>query len=69
MSRDAQGNYNHAVFQLTDDELYKCPFVMMTEPGGSFFDEMEAARLRFDRGEKQGGTSGHPTVRLLSRQG
>jgi hypothetical protein len=46
VSRDAHGNYNHAVFQLTDDELYKCPFVMMTEPGGSFFDETEAARLR-----------------------
>ena len=45
VSRDAHGNYNHAVFQLTDDELYRCPFVMMTEPGGSFFDETEAARL------------------------
>ncbi len=35
----------------------------------SHMTEMEAARLQFDRGEKQGGTSGHPTVRLLSRQG
>jgi hypothetical protein len=46
VSRDEHGNYNHAVFQLTDAELYKCPFVMMTEPGGSFFDEDEAAHLR-----------------------
>jgi hypothetical protein len=46
VSRDAHGNYNHALFQLTDAELYKCPFVMMTEPGGSYFDEDEAAHLR-----------------------
>jgi hypothetical protein len=46
VSRDAKGNYNHAVFQLTDPELFKCPFIMMTEPGGSYFDEDEAAHLR-----------------------
>jgi hypothetical protein len=46
VSRDAHGNYNHAVFQLTDAELFKCPFIMMTEPGGSYFDEDEAAHLR-----------------------
>ncbi len=46
VSRDAHGNYNHTVFQLTDPELYRCPFVMMTEPGGSFFDDEEAGRLR-----------------------
>jgi len=46
VSRDAHGNYNHTVFQLTDAELYKCPFIMMTEPGGSYFDESEAAHLR-----------------------
>ena len=46
VSRDARGNYNHGVFQLTDPELYRCPFIMMTEPGGSYFDEDEAARLR-----------------------
>src|SRR5262245_21124700 len=45
VSRDSRGSYNHAVIQLTDAELYKCPFVMMTEPGGSFFDEDEAAHL------------------------
>ena len=31
---------------MTDPLLYHCPFVMMTEPGGAFFDEAEAARLR-----------------------
>ena len=46
VSRDADGDFNHAVFQLTDPELYKCPFIMMTEPGGSYFDEDEAAALR-----------------------
>src|SRR5262245_38047850 len=46
VSRDSHGNYNHAVIQLTDPELFKCPFVMMTEPGGSLFDEEEAAHLR-----------------------
>jgi hypothetical protein len=46
VSRDAKGNYNRAVFQLTDAELFKCPFVMITEPGGSYFDEDEAAHLR-----------------------
>jgi uncharacterized protein DUF4159 len=46
VSKDADGNSNHTVLRLTDDELYKCPFVMMTEPGGAFFDEAEAAALR-----------------------
>jgi uncharacterized protein DUF4159 len=31
---------------LTDDELFDCPFVMMTEPGGAAFDDQEAAKLR-----------------------
>ena len=46
VSRNAQGGYNHAVFQLTDDELFKCPFIMMTEPGGLSVDDDEAAHLR-----------------------
>jgi Domain of unknown function (DUF4159) len=46
VSKDTAGNPNHAVLRLTDDELYRCPFVMMTEPGGAFFDESEAAALR-----------------------
>lgn len=46
VSKDSRGNPNHAVFQLTDDELYKCPFIMMTEVGALYLDETEAARLR-----------------------
>ena len=46
VSKDANGNPNHAVFLLTDDELYKCPFIMMTEVGALYMDDMEAARLR-----------------------
>jgi uncharacterized protein DUF4159 len=46
VSKNAEGGFNHVLLRLTDDVLYKCPFVMMTEPGGSYFDEEEAARLR-----------------------
>jgi hypothetical protein len=46
VSKDGHGSYNHVVIRLTDDELYRCPFIMMTEPGGSYFDEDEAAALR-----------------------
>ena len=34
------------VIRLTDPELYKCPFIMMTEPGALYMDEQEAASLR-----------------------
>jgi hypothetical protein len=47
VSRDALGNYNHVLLQLTDAELLgKCPFIMLTEPGGAYFDDAEAAGLR-----------------------
>ncbi len=47
ISRDAAGNFNHALMRLTDAAtLAHCPFIMMTEPGGAFFDEDEAAGLR-----------------------
>jgi len=47
ISRDAVGNFNHIVIPLTDEQtLSHCPFVMMTEPGGTFFDDEEAAALR-----------------------
>lgn len=45
-SRNPDGSPNHVVVRLTDPELFECPFVMMTEPGGAFFDEQEAGRLR-----------------------
>lgn len=46
LSHDASGKIRHIVIRLTDPELYRCPFVMMTEPGGSYFDAAEAAALR-----------------------
>ena len=47
VSRDIAGNFNHVVIQLTDaDRLARCPFIMLTEPGGAYFDEAEAAGLR-----------------------
>jgi hypothetical protein len=46
VSRDASGEPNHLLVRLTDKELFDCPFVMMTEPGGAGFDDQEAAALR-----------------------
>jgi hypothetical protein len=46
VSRDGHGGFNHAVLRLTDDVLYKCPFIMMTEVGAAYFNAEEAARLR-----------------------
>jgi hypothetical protein len=46
ISRDDAGEPNHVVLQLTDDLLFQCPFVMMTEVGASYFPPEEAARLR-----------------------
>ena len=40
------GEPNPLLVQLTDDALFDCPFVMMTEVGTAFFDEKESARLR-----------------------
>ena len=41
-----EGDPVHLVVRLTDAELFQCPFVMMTEPGGADFDEIEAGQLR-----------------------
>jgi hypothetical protein len=46
VSRDIAGQYNHLAMTLTDAELYRCPFIMMTEPGGAYFDAEETAALR-----------------------
>jgi hypothetical protein len=43
--RDERDGYNHVVLRLTDPLLYHCPFTMMTEPGGAYFDDAEAAAL------------------------
>ena len=46
VGRDASGEPKHLLIRLTDKELFDCPFVMMTEPGGAGFDDEEAAKLR-----------------------
>jgi Domain of unknown function (DUF4159) len=46
ISKDAAGEPNHLVVRLTDDDLFHCPFVMMTEVGAAYLDDAEAARLR-----------------------
>jgi hypothetical protein len=47
VSGDGAGNFNHSVLQLTDEQtLSRCPFIMMTEPGGAYFDLAEATALR-----------------------
>jgi hypothetical protein len=46
VSKDPTGEPNHLLVRLTDDALFDCPFVMMTEPGGAGFDDEEAAKLR-----------------------
>ena len=45
VSMDARGQPNNVLIRLTQPELFRCPFVMMTEPGGAYFDEAEAAAL------------------------
>src|SRR4051794_7278444 len=46
VSQGTGGNYNHAVMNLTDAlTLSRCPFTMLTEPGGAYFDPNEAAGL------------------------
>jgi hypothetical protein len=46
ISRDRFGEPNHVVVTPSDPHLFECPFVMMTEPGGVYFDANEAAKLR-----------------------
>ncbi len=46
VGKDADGETKHLLVRLTDPELYHCPFIMMTEPGGAYFDDQEAAHLR-----------------------
>jgi uncharacterized protein DUF4159 len=46
VSFDAQKEPNNVVVVLTDDELFQCPFIMMTEVGSAYFTDEEAERLR-----------------------
>jgi hypothetical protein len=40
------GEPSPLLIRLTDDVLFRCPFIMMTEVGSAYIDEKEAARLR-----------------------
>ncbi len=46
ISRDGEREPRHFVLTLTDPSLFRCPFVMMTEPGGLSLDEAEVVALR-----------------------
>jgi hypothetical protein len=47
VSANGPNAFNHSVMNLTDAlTLSKCPFTMLTEPGGAYFDEDEAVGLR-----------------------
>jgi hypothetical protein len=46
VSKDGSGEPNHLLVQLTDPELFSCPFIMMTEVGSASFNQQEAAALR-----------------------
>jgi hypothetical protein len=37
---------NHVVIQASEPELFKCPFIMITEVGSTYFDDEEAKALR-----------------------
>jgi hypothetical protein len=46
VSVTADGAPKPLLVRFTDPELFNCPFVMMTEPGGAALDQNEAAALR-----------------------
>jgi len=46
VSQDINRRPNHLIVRLTDDELFQCPFVMMTEVGSIALDDREVDRLR-----------------------
>ena len=46
VSFDQTREPNHLVVRLTDEALFQCPFVMMTEVGATFLGDDEVERLR-----------------------
>src|SRR3954469_19262613 len=46
VSMDGATQPKHLLLRLTDPALSHCGFVMMTEPGGAYFDDQEADGLR-----------------------
>jgi hypothetical protein len=46
VSRSSDNEPNHFVVQPTDDSLYQCPFIIMSDPGSAGFSEEDATALR-----------------------
>jgi hypothetical protein len=46
VTQDGEGNPYPVIVRLTDPSLFRCPFVMMSEPGGAYLSNDEAANLR-----------------------
>jgi hypothetical protein len=46
VSVDSSGAPQPLLVRWTDPEVFSCPFVMMTEPGGAFLDQNEADALK-----------------------
>jgi hypothetical protein len=45
VTQDGEGNPYPVIVRLTDPSLFRCPFLMMSEPGGSHFSAEEAKNL------------------------
>ena len=46
VGRAQTGDPSHLLMRLTDDTLFQCPFIMMTEVGDLYMNQEEVARLR-----------------------
>ena len=46
VGRSPAGDPNHLLLRLTDQTLFQCPVIVMTEVGSAYLDENEAANLR-----------------------
>ncbi len=46
INRGADGEPNHVVVRLTDEALFQCPFIMMTEVGSLYLAPEEVEKLR-----------------------
>jgi hypothetical protein len=46
VKRRPSGEPHFLLMRLSDDVLFRCPFIMMTEVGSAYLDETEAERLR-----------------------
>jgi hypothetical protein len=46
VSRTSDGEPNHLVVRILDDQLFQCPFIIISDAGTAGFTDEEAARLR-----------------------